>query len=175
VNTDDTFDLLMKIAAYDQRTIGDGDVLAWQEALGDVVLGEALEAVTAFERSETAQRRRIIPADVVQWVAWSRRQVVEERHTEAELERSRAKALASWGAEPARALPPGGIVGSDPTGGRNESALLRALWDETLPAPCPPKPKGCGSEPGQRCLNPYTGLTTKIPHPARMRDAAASS
>lgn len=174
MNRDDTIDLLTAVAARDQRTVGESDIAAWSNDLDDVTLPEALDATTAFNRSETAQRRRIVAADVVQWVAWSRRQVVEVEHREAELGRARAKALASWGAEPVRALPVGGIVGSDPTGGREESPALRELWNETLPAHCPPKPKGCGAQPGQRCLNPFTGLATKIPHPARMRAAEVS-
>jgi hypothetical protein len=176
MNIDHAMELLIEIATRDQRTIGRTDAEAWANDLSDVTLDEALEAATAFHRSEAARERRIKAADIVVWVRWSRRQVVEQEHRENELERARVAKMAAWGEpqEPARALPVGGIVGSDPTGGRGESASLRELWEETLPAHCPPKPKGCGSLPGQRCLNPHTGLATKIPHPARMRAAQVS-
>jgi len=163
MNRDDTIDLLTAVAARDQRTVGHGDVVAWSVDLAEVSLVEALDAVTAFHQSARAVERRVQAADIVQWVKWSRRQVVEREHTQAELERAR---------EPRQALPPGGaLVGSDHSGGRGESASLAELWAEVLPVDCQQKPKGCGQPAGQRCVNPHTLTWTKIPHPIRLLDA----
>lgn len=80
MNTEHAFDLLMAISTRDQRTIGETDAAAWANDLVDVTLDEALEAVTAFHQSEVAQRRRIVAADIVQWVRARRRQLVEQQH-----------------------------------------------------------------------------------------------
>ena len=53
--------LLMKCAAYDQRTIGEADALAWAEVLGDIRLVDALKVV---QRHYAASRDRIMPFDV---------------------------------------------------------------------------------------------------------------
>ena len=70
----ETAKLLAFCAAYDQRTIGDADVLAWDEALDspwvpNIDLDEAQEAVVAHYR-ETPQR--ITVADVLKRVKTSR-------------------------------------------------------------------------------------------------------
>jgi hypothetical protein len=70
MNHSDTAKLLAFCAAYDQRTIGEADVLAWSEALDSpwvpgIDLDEAREAVVAWYR-ETAQR--ITVADVLKRV-----------------------------------------------------------------------------------------------------------
>jgi hypothetical protein len=53
--------VLTKCAAYDQRTIGQADVLAWHETLHDVELADALDAVRRHYRDEA---RRAMPADI---------------------------------------------------------------------------------------------------------------
>lgn len=58
----DVAKVLTKIAAYDQRTIGAGDVAAWHEILAPYPLGEALQAVTRHHRDNPD---RIKPAHVV--------------------------------------------------------------------------------------------------------------
>lgn len=54
--------LLAKMSAFDRRTIGEADIEAWAEALGDVPLSDALDAVTEHYR---AQSRWIMPSDVL--------------------------------------------------------------------------------------------------------------
>ena len=54
--------LLAKAAAFDQRTVGDVDVLAWCEAIGDLDAADALAAVSRFYATVT--ERRIMPGDV---------------------------------------------------------------------------------------------------------------
>jgi len=66
----ETATLLAFCAAFDQRTIGDADVLAWTEALSspwvpNMGLEEAQEAVIEHYRATSA---RIAPADVLKRV-----------------------------------------------------------------------------------------------------------
>lgn len=53
--------VLTKCCAYDQRTIGEADVIAWHEVLGDLRLVDCLAAVAAWYRDH---RERIMPADI---------------------------------------------------------------------------------------------------------------
>lgn len=53
--------LLTAIAGRDQRTIGDADVLAWHQDLGDLGYDDALAAVTRHFRDSTD---RIMPAHI---------------------------------------------------------------------------------------------------------------
>ena len=74
MNKSETAVLLAFCAAYDQRTIGDADVLAWHQALEspwvpNIDLDEAQEAVVAWYR-ETSQR--ITVADVLKRVKTGR-------------------------------------------------------------------------------------------------------
>lgn len=61
MNRAETAQLLTLCAAYDNRTLGDADVLAWAQVLGDLPYTDAQNAVTAHYATET---RRIMPADV---------------------------------------------------------------------------------------------------------------
>jgi hypothetical protein len=55
VTPEDIVDVLTKCAAYDQRTVGEADVMAWHEILGRVDRGDALEAVRVHY-GETSER-----------------------------------------------------------------------------------------------------------------------
>lgn len=57
----DTARVLAKIAAFDQRTIGEADVLAWHEVIGHLDAASCMAAVTTHYRENTT---RIMPADV---------------------------------------------------------------------------------------------------------------
>jgi hypothetical protein len=57
----DIIDLLSFAAAYDQRTVGKGDVAAWHQALFKLDLEEAQIAVIEHYR---VSRERIMPADI---------------------------------------------------------------------------------------------------------------
>lgn len=63
--------VLTKAAAYDRRTIGEADVAAWHEAIGDLDLEPALAAVTRHYR-DTAEW--LMPADVRRHAAEIRRE-----------------------------------------------------------------------------------------------------
>lgn len=67
--------LLTTIAAFDQRTIGKADVLAWQRLLADVRYADAELAVDAFFASA---RGRLMPVDVLEGVKEIRAARVQE-------------------------------------------------------------------------------------------------
>lgn len=88
--------VLAKAAAFDQRTIGEADVAAWHEAVGDLDAADALAAVTRHYRQS---RDRLWPADLrrhVEELDRERRRVAREQ---AELEAAQREAI---GRRPAR-------------------------------------------------------------------------
>jgi len=66
----DAAEVLTKAAAFDQRTIGRADAIVWAEALDDVELVPALEAVTRHYRESD---QRLMPAHVRRHVEQMRR------------------------------------------------------------------------------------------------------
>lgn len=65
MNLSETADLLTAMSAFDRRTIGDGDVIAWQAVLPDAAFADALEAVKRYYAEHTewmmpAHVRRLI-------------------------------------------------------------------------------------------------------------------
>lgn len=58
---EDTASVLGKCAAYDQRTVGEADVLAWHEVIGHLDRESCLAAVTAHYREHS---HRAMPADI---------------------------------------------------------------------------------------------------------------
>lgn len=67
----ETAKVLAKASAFDQRTIGHADAMAWAEALDDVALADALEAVTRHYRES---EHRVMPAHVRRHVEQIRRE-----------------------------------------------------------------------------------------------------
>lgn len=61
MNVQQTASVLAKAAAFDGRTVGESDILAWHQAIGDLDAIDALDAVTAHYQRET---RWLMPADV---------------------------------------------------------------------------------------------------------------
>lgn len=59
---EDIIDVLAKAAAFDNRTVGKADVLAWHEVIGDLDRDDALAAVARFYGTVT--ERRLMPGDV---------------------------------------------------------------------------------------------------------------
>jgi hypothetical protein len=72
VNLSETADLLTAMSAFDRRTIGDGDVIAWQAVLSDASFGDCLEAVKRYYAENTEW---MMPAHVRRLV----RDIVSER------------------------------------------------------------------------------------------------
>lgn len=158
MNVADTADLLTAIATRDQRTVGQSDIAAWANDLDDVALSEALDAVTAFHRSEVAQRRRIVAADIVQWTRMERRKAVEADHAMS----LKAEAQVAY-----RQIKSGGV---DPHHGARNSSRLEAIHAEAMQVPCAARPRGCGALVDERCrqtLADGSVVSTKIPHTGR--------
>lgn len=78
MNRSETALLLGSIAARDQRTIGETDVLAWHEDLGDLPFEDARAAVSRHFRESTD---RIMPAHIRRQV----RIIRDERRASAEV------------------------------------------------------------------------------------------
>lgn len=76
MNPGDVSRVLAKAAAYDQRTVGEADVLAWHEVLSDIEFADALVAVAKHYAENT---ERIMPAHV--------------RRLAIEIDRSRRRAM----------------------------------------------------------------------------------
>lgn len=58
---DETIDLLTAAAAFDQRTVGQADAMAWHAAVGDLDFTDAQAAVIGHYRDT---RERVMPADI---------------------------------------------------------------------------------------------------------------
>lgn len=80
----DVVRLLAKASAFDQRTVGESDVLAWHEILYRYELADGLAAVT---RHYTEERARLMPADLVKHMRAIRddRKRLEAKHPVREL------------------------------------------------------------------------------------------
>ncbi len=118
--------LLGKAAAYDRRTVGEADVLAWHEAIGDLDPDDAFAAVAQHYRDTTDW---IMPAHVRRIA----KELARDRYRRASEERA-ARAL-----EAERAVPRGNrsaevaafvqqIRGTLPPG--NPDKLRRPEWVE---------------------------------------------
>lgn len=53
MNLSETADLLTAMSAFDRRTIGDGDVIAWQAVLSDASFEDCVEAVKRYYAEQT--------------------------------------------------------------------------------------------------------------------------
>lgn len=61
MSPDETIDLLTVAAAFDQRTVGEGDAMAWYAVVGDLDFADAKQAVIGHYTDTT---ERIMPAHV---------------------------------------------------------------------------------------------------------------
>lgn len=177
-----TAELLTFCAAFDRRTIGKSDVLAWHTVLGDIDHAEAHAAVAGHYRTET---RWIMPADIRGAVHALHRDRLE-RHTEAHPPAgdtgddayqaaliAERHAVASGHTRPhgIPALPPG--TSDQPTG--RARAILATVGERVpttragvvnvLGVPCP----RCYATPGRTCTT--AGRKRADAHPARLEDA----
>lgn len=177
-----TAELLTFCAAFDRRTIGKSDVLAWHTVLGDLDPTEARDAVTAHYRDHT---RWIMPADIRSAVRAVHRDRLD-RHTEANppaddtgdqayqaalLAERRAVASGTTRPYAVPALPAG--TSDQPTG--RARAILASVGDHVpttragvvnvLGVPCP----RCHTTPGRVCTT--AGRKRANAHPARLENA----
>jgi len=58
---EETIDLLTVAAAFDRRTVGEGDAVAWHAALGDLDFADSRAAVVGHYRD---RRDWIMPSDI---------------------------------------------------------------------------------------------------------------
>jgi hypothetical protein len=85
MNITGTASVLAKAAAYDRRTVGEADIMAWHEAIGDLDVVDALQAVAAHYRDSTDW---LMPAHVRRIAAdMDRGRRLAERQAAAEAER----------------------------------------------------------------------------------------
>lgn len=59
MNVRETAKVLAKAAAFDQRTVGEADIMAWHEVIADLDAEDALSAVSRWYRDSTD---RLMPA-----------------------------------------------------------------------------------------------------------------
>lgn len=83
MNPAEVSQVLAKAAAFDLRTVGQADVLAWLEAIGDLDVDDALAAVTRHYRDTTewlkpAHIRQLVD-DIQRERRRARREAAEER------------------------------------------------------------------------------------------------
>lgn len=149
--------LLSMAAAYDQRTIGEADVIAWWNAIRHLDAQRAGEAVIEHYRT---RRERIMPADVVRLV----REAGNARHVDpsfAEVIGQRGKVMAAiTGASPRPATRPDSTRSDDP--------VQRAA----LSVPCP----YCGALRFQHCRINLAArqLHRNEAHPSRVEAGLAA-
>jgi hypothetical protein len=174
MNPEEVIDLLTTAAAYDRRTVGDADVIAWSAAVGDLDFADARDAVVQHYRDS---REWLMPADVRRLVKAMRearlsRYVLPAPAPElADDQRAYKEALEraigqiADGHNIGRALTTG--RGRPPTGdfvtARGEpQRQLRLAAQEVI---CP----RCAAAVGERCVNPLgKPLGTQPAHEARL-------
>lgn len=156
MNRSDTAQLLAMIQAFDRRTIGDTDVLAWHDALTDT---DYTDAQTAVRQHFRESREWIMPADVRARVKATRDERLQRspinppditdnaRRYMAGL-RSNIRNIADG-----YALPPPAEVADPPP-----EITERPNRGEALNVTCP----HCGATEGERCLVPGYGGTRRF-------------
>lgn len=82
MNLEDAGRVLAVAAAYDRRTIGKADLLAWADALDDLDPTECITAIRAHYREQTAW---CMPAHVRQLIAQAHREAAERRRNQNQL------------------------------------------------------------------------------------------
>jgi hypothetical protein len=80
MNATDVGRVLAKAAAFDQRKVGQSDVLAWLEAIGHLPVNDALAAVTRHYQESSD---RLQPAHVIEQVRAIRNDRAGQAHSEA--------------------------------------------------------------------------------------------
>ena len=148
MNVEETGRLLAKVAGYDNRTVGDTNILAWHEALSDVDYRDALQAVAVHFRESTDYLMPVHVRRGAEQIDRERRRVErEEAEAQQALESAEARRFtaaeighaAALIAELREKLPPG-----DPAKLRGEHWLathaVGQLRDCTRPVKTPSAP-----------------------------------
>lgn len=172
---EEVIDLLSTAAAFDRRTVGEADVIAWTATVGDLDFGDARDAVVQHYRDS---REWLMPADVRKIVKAMRearlaREVLPAPEPELTDDQRAYKAALDQNIEQiadgrsvGRALAAGS--GRPPTDafvtarGEGPQRRIRLAAQEVI---CP----RCAAAVGERCVNPLgKPLGTQPAHEARM-------
>jgi hypothetical protein len=135
VNHEEVGLVLAKLAAFDQRTVGEVDILAWHEVISRFSLDDCLAAVTTHY---TESRERAMPADISRIVIRIGNTRVETRRTEDE---RLALDAAPAGRSEATAAFVQAVVDALPKPDIHERALARARSERGRPEPASRQPK----------------------------------
>lgn len=178
MSPEEVVDLLSTAAAFDRRTVGDADVIAWHAAVGDLDLTDAQAAVVQHYQ---ATREWVMPSDVRKLVKQARekrlaREVIpaprpeladEPRAYQDQFKRQ-IKAMASGWTMP-RALP---APKSEPTAAYNEArgGDRDPIRVAAILVACPWEP--CRAAAGRPCLDAQgRPIRSQPAHEARLRRA----
>jgi hypothetical protein len=143
VNIEDVGLVLAKLAAFDQRTVGNADLLAWHEVIGHMDVQDCLAAVTEHYRESA---NRAMPADIrriaisLRDARHSRERVTERREAieSGPTVRDRSAEVTALVASVAASLP-------QPT--NHDRALARARRDRGRPYQAPTKERRQPKQP----------------------------
>jgi hypothetical protein len=162
VNMSETVDLLSTVAAYDQRTVGKTDAVAWHHIVRDLDAALAFEAVVIHHKTSA---ERIKPAHVVALVKQMRqdRAMREDEQQRAERAAANAARLRLEPAPPARGM---GAVAAvvDRFGVEGKAVAGAYMVGDAIDKHCP----RCAAEPTWPCTSAVTGRERKIPCLDRM-------
>jgi len=128
VNYEETGLVLAKLAAFDQRTVGESDLLAWHEVLGRYDLDDCLAAVTAHYADT---RDRAMPADIRRHAT----RIRNDRHEREERETRRLEIEAKPDRSDAVTALVQSVVDALPKPDVHQRALARARKDRGRPEP----------------------------------------
>lgn len=165
MNQSETVDVLTAIAAYDLRTVGESDVIAWHAAIGELDKDLALEAVVVHHKTSAD---RVKPAHVIGIAKGLRRERAERENADT------ARRSAYEDARDNRL----GIGQSNlALGGLpipNEGQPVWSAYDEGVDGGAISRRcSHCGAEVDESCINPVNGKARRIPCMVRLTGKGA--
>lgn len=149
-------DVLTKCSAFDQRSIGEGDVLAWHEVIGRMDVGDCLNAVTKYYSENGASAGRVMAADIKRLAAGFR----DQRRSR---ENQAARAIGAGPTVRDRSAEVTALVRQVadrlPQPDLHERAVEKARAERGRPAPLPARPK---RKPPKDYPNPQTSQAADL-------------
>lgn len=156
MNQSETVDVLTAIAAYDLRTVGESDVVAWHAAIGELDKPLALEAVIVHHKTSADRCKPAHVLGIAKSIRKDRAERESERARQARQARLDAKHGLTQGDPQLGNLPIGGVEGT-PVPGAYE---VNGAVDRGCPK--------CGAGPMEPCTNRISGQPRKMPCLARL-------
>ena len=158
---DDVIDVLTAIAAFDRRTVGDGDITAWGAALrSDLDLQLALDAVQIHNATSEDW---IKPVHVNKLAVQIRKDRAEREDREAR-ERRQDRNDQRHGLEAAPGSPLALNADGPPVPGAYQV-------NDAVERDCPT----CHAEPYEPCTNPVNGRPRRLPCLPRLRESKGTA